>query len=127
MKFDSKRARHLQILQSVKSIESWDLAERSNLMVNTSNKYVKYLRDEGYIILTEGVEGKENCKYVFVSGPKVPDIEASRDAEIDKLIKDCLAAANEAMEKFGVPRDHRYVTSIHSQVERLRQKQRKAV
>jgi hypothetical protein len=69
---DTKRALHLQILQTVKRIESWDLAARSGLMANTSNKYVKYLRDDGHNILTEDVDGKDNCRYVYVSGPGNP-------------------------------------------------------
>ena len=62
---DTKRALHFQILSTVKSIESWDLAERSGLMANTSNKYVKYLRDEGHNILTESVDGNMSRTRTF--------------------------------------------------------------
>jgi hypothetical protein len=78
MSFSDKRALHLKILQSAGSIESWDLAKRCELMDNTSNKYVKYLRDEGHTILTERIEGKSWCSYKYISGPSVSVYDADR-------------------------------------------------
>jgi hypothetical protein len=84
MNQDSKRYDHLKNLQKAgaSGIESWKLAEESGLQVNTSNKYVLYLRREGHIIITDGIEGKPNCKYTYHG------VKNFADDPIQKLLGD---------------------------------------
>lgn len=107
--------RVLKILQSVKTIESWDLAERAGLMDNTCVKYVKYLRDKGHTILSERIEGKAWCKYTYVSGPSMVMSTSS-----NRLLEQCLDVAK----TYQGREDHIEYKKIMLQIEQIEARER---